>query len=139
VLHTVIEKGGAVPAPSLAAGSLAKSYGPSNGELYFQRCRWCRTPAFRRQLCPICACSDFDRERSSGTGFIRRITGPGNVATIAMAEGFWLRSRVISEPPLTLRIGVQVQFAAGHPQQTQALVFRLCDGPPPTGHSLRGR
>lgn len=123
------ENGSVVPASPLPADSIGQLYGLSNGQLYFQRCRWCRTPAFRRLLCPICACSTFERERSNGIGFIRRITGPGNVAVVAMTEGFWLRSTVISQPGHPLRIGAQVQFATDPTHETQELVFRISDSP----------
>ncbi|WP_398684211.1 zinc ribbon domain-containing protein [Streptomyces akebiae] len=38
--------------------------GLKDGALHFQRCRWCRTPVFRRVFCPACASDDLDLERS---------------------------------------------------------------------------
>ncbi|MFI2367529.1 Zn-ribbon domain-containing OB-fold protein [Streptomyces sp. NPDC018833] len=111
--------------------------GVRGGELYFQRCRWCRTAAFRRLLCPVCASTDLAWERSAGTGVVRHLavvgrnTGtPQVLAIIDMREGFWLRSRVIGVSPGTVRVGAVVRLAVDGGPGPQELAFRLGDVPP---------
>ncbi|MFD5385636.1 zinc ribbon domain-containing protein [Streptomyces sp. NPDC127074] len=111
--------------------------GVGGGELYFQRCHWCRTAVFRRLLCPVCASTDLAWELSCGIGAIRHVMAvsqrPGRqcaLATINMSEGFWLFSRVIGVPPLTVRAGASVCLTEGIESGPQALLFRLCETPP---------
>ncbi|MCQ8193240.1 Zn-ribbon domain-containing OB-fold protein [Streptomyces rugosispiralis] len=111
--------------------------GVGGGELYFQRCHWCRTAVFRRLLCPVCASTDLAWELSCGIGVIRRVMAVGRspggqcaLATINMDEGFWLCSRVIGMPPLTVRVGAPVCLTEGIESGPQALLFRLCETPP---------
>ncbi|GAA0570875.1 hypothetical protein GCM10010390_87640 [Streptomyces mordarskii] len=112
--------------------------GVGGGELYFQRCRWCRTAVFRRLLCPVCASTDLAWELSCGTGVIRHVLAMGRssgrqcaLATINMNEGFWLCSRVIGVPPLTVRAGAPVCLTEGIESGPQALLFRLSEPPQP--------
>jgi uncharacterized OB-fold protein len=107
--------------------------GLRDGELYFQRCSWCRTAVFRRLLCPICASTDLPWERSGGMGVVRHITvvgrstgAPRALAIIEMSEGFRLRSRIIGVPPENVRVGALVRLTvdASHPQE---LTFQPCD------------
>ncbi|MDQ1006075.1 putative OB-fold protein [Streptomyces sp. V4I23] len=107
--------------------------GLRDGELYFQRCSWCRTAVFRRLLCPICASTDMPWEPSGGMGVVRHITvvgrstgAPRALAIIEMSEGFRLRSRIIGVPPENVRVGTLVRLTvdASHPQE---LAFQPCD------------
>ncbi|WFB10904.1 zinc ribbon domain-containing protein [Streptomyces sp. LX-29] len=109
--------------------------GLRRGELYFQRCRWCRTACFHRLLCPICASTDLTWEHSAGTGavrhtsVVRRRTGSlRTVATIDMAEGFRLRATLAGVFPDTVRPGTLVRLdAEGLLPQAEPgeLVFRM--------------
>ncbi|NEB76672.1 hypothetical protein G3I40_15790 [Streptomyces sp. SID14478] len=76
---------------------------PSRGApLLFQRCRWCRTPSFRRVLCPACGSGELDEERSAGLGVVRSVkvvrrhaTAPLAVAVVELAEGVRIRATVV--------------------------------------------
>ncbi|WP_079254496.1 zinc ribbon domain-containing protein [Streptomyces sparsogenes] len=149
VLHTVIETMDSAPVerevdpsvsplPEADCPTQVPLGGVGGGELYFQRCRWCRTAVFRRLLCPVCASTDFAWELSRGTGVIRHVLAvrrsPGRqcaLATINVDEGFWLCSRVIGVPPLIVRVGAPVCLAEGIESGPQGLLFRLCEPPQP--------
>ncbi|WP_329390578.1 Zn-ribbon domain-containing OB-fold protein [Streptomyces sp. NBC_01716] len=103
--------------------------------LYFQRCRWCQTTAFRRLLCPVCASTDFARERSCGIGVVRHVMATTQsfgrrcvLATIDMDEGFWVSSKIIGVPP-RVRLGVSVCLTQGVESGAQTLLFRLTESP----------
>ncbi|MDX2939467.1 Zn-ribbon domain-containing OB-fold protein [Streptomyces ipomoeae] len=109
------------------------------GELYFQRCRWCRTAVFRCLLCPVCSSPDFDWERSSGIGAVSHLLGTGHgirrswsLAIVGLREGFSVRCKVIDVRPLTLRVGSMVNLAVEADSNSQELIFRLCSSPVPT-------
>lgn len=125
------------PADSADLGGMPQD-GVRGGELYFQRCRWCRTAAFRRLLCPVCASTDLVWERSDGTGVVRHLTVVGRstgtprvLAIIDMREGFWLRSRVIGVSPGAVRVGAVVRLAVDGGPEPHELTFRLGDVPSP--------
>ncbi|MEV4334632.1 OB-fold domain-containing protein [Streptomyces sp. NPDC049597] len=125
------------PADSDDLGGMSQD-GVRGGELYFQRCRWCHTAAFRRLLCPVCASTDLAWERSAGTGVVRHLTvvgrstgNPRVLAIIDMREGFWLRSRVIGVSPGAVRVGAVVRLAVDGGPEAHELTFRLGDVPPP--------
>ncbi|ATL81532.1 hypothetical protein SMALA_1297 [Streptomyces malaysiensis subsp. malaysiensis] len=148
VLHAAIEitegapvereaDASANPPPEADCPKQVPPGGVGGGELYFQRCRWCRTAVFRRLLCPVCASTDLSWELSCGIGVIRHVMAVGRspgrqcaLATINMPEGFWLCSRVIGVPPLILRVGAEVCLTEGIESGPQALLFRLCETPP---------
>lgn len=132
---TAGEPGAAAGEPGAAAEDLREL---SDGELQFQRCRWCRTAVFRRLLCPVCASSDFDRERSGGTGVVRHATivgrstgAPRAVALIAMDEGYRLRATVtVTGTPLdAIHTGARVRLSLDDTHASGELAFRLSDGP----------
>lgn len=81
-----------------------------DGELLFQRCLWCGTPAYRRSFCRACGCMAFERERSAGTGVIVRRNGPAphNTWLVAMNEGFTLVCQVTGTAPVTVGARVRV-------------------------------
>ncbi|WP_371582500.1 zinc ribbon domain-containing protein [Streptomyces sp. NBC_01314] len=79
----------ATTAPATTAP--AKPNTPADrGELFFQRCLWCGTPAYRRSFCRACGAMAFQRERSEGAGVVVRRHGqvPHNTWFVAMNEGF---------------------------------------------------
>ncbi|GAA2458681.1 Zn-ribbon domain-containing OB-fold protein [Streptomyces macrosporus] len=129
--------GGHVPAPSPTpsdtGGDLRE---PHHDGLYYQRCRWCRTPVFRRLLCPVCASTDFDREAGGGTGVVRRVISvdrsagtPCTVALITMDEGYQVRSTVTGTPPQGVHTGARVRLAPETAHGHRKPVFRLCEDP----------
>jgi uncharacterized OB-fold protein len=101
------------------------------GELYFQRCNWCRTAVFQRLLCPVCTSTDMSGERSEGVGVVRHVavvgrsTGtPHALAIIEMSEGFRLRARVVAALPDTVRTGARVRLATDATPGVGELIFR---------------
>jgi hypothetical protein len=101
--------------------------------LYFQRCRWCGTTMFRRLLCPVCASTDLESERSEGKGVIfrssvlnRNTPEARTVAVVQMAEGFTVRSRVLG-PSLSVRPGARVRLAPTNDPERREIVFQVCD------------
>lgn len=90
--------------------------GFSEGNLYFQRCLWCQTPAFRRMLCPICRSPHLGWVLSKGTGDVQHTTSifrdntRQNYSMIHMQEGFSLRARVIGVTPSTVHRGMRVRL-----------------------------
>lgn len=121
--------------PSQDRGWPGQNYldGLQRGELYFQRCRWCHTAAYHRLLCPICASTDLDWERSSGSGLVRHTTvvrrpngALRTIAVIDMAEGFRLRATLAGVAPDTVRPGTTVSLdsSAAYPRE---LTFRIGD------------
>lgn len=116
-----------VGAPATAAGE------PRSGELFFQRCTWCGSIAFRRLLCPTCASTDLAAEPSEGVGVVQRTTVVGrhtaaehHVSVIDMAEGFSVRCKVVG-PTEKVRPGARVKVAAPADPVRQELVFQVCD------------
>ncbi|WP_405866016.1 MULTISPECIES: Zn-ribbon domain-containing OB-fold protein [unclassified Streptomyces] len=81
------------------------------GELIFQRCRWCGTPAYRRAFCRACGSRAFSREPSAGTGVVVRRNGPAlhNTWFVAMDEGFTLVCQVTRTAPVVVAIGARVR------------------------------
>ncbi|MFF2655179.1 Zn-ribbon domain-containing OB-fold protein [Streptomyces sp. NPDC058045] len=126
-------------AESATGGGLPGPQPPEDarsGELYFQRCRWCRSAVFRRLLCPVCAASDLAWERSAGTGVVRHVsvvgrsTGrPRAIAIVDMDEGFWLSARIATTQPDAVGVGTAVALPADSPADPRQPVFRIC--PPP--------
>ncbi|MDX3114232.1 hypothetical protein [Streptomyces scabiei] len=80
-------------------------------ELFFQRCLWCATPAYRRSFCRACGSTAFRRERSAGAGTVVRRTGqtPQHTWSIAMDEGFNLLCQVTGTAPVVVGIGARVR------------------------------
>lgn len=81
------------------------------GELLFQRCLWCGTPAYRRSFCRACGSTAFRRERSAGAGVLVRRIGqvPLNTWFAAMDEGFTLTCQVTRTDPVVVAIGARVR------------------------------
>lgn len=111
--------------------------GLKDGALHFQRCRWCRTPVFRRVFCPACASDDLDLERSGGTGVVgrslvvRRDDVPHNFSLVVMAEGFVLRGIVVGVACHAVRPGAWVRVDVDGAAQSPpwAVMFRPWGGP----------
>jgi hypothetical protein len=81
----------AVTAPATTAPATVNA--PADrGELFFQRCLWCGTPAYRRSFCRACGSMVFQRQRSAGDGVVVRRHGqvPGSV----QAPCRWLQPMV---------------------------------------------
>jgi uncharacterized OB-fold protein len=109
--------------------------GLKDGALYFQRCRWCRTPAFRRVFCPVCASEVLDLERSAGTGVVgrslvvRRNGVPYNLSLVLMAEGFVLQGSVVGVECHAVRSGAWVSVNADADSPSWTVAFTLYGGP----------
>ncbi|MFI7502367.1 hypothetical protein ACIBVL_28570 [Streptomyces sp. NPDC049687] len=87
-------------------------------ELFFQRCVWCGTPAYRRSFCRACGSMTFSRERSAGVGVVVRRNGHAHHNTwfVAMDEGFNLLCQVTGTAPFVVGVGVRVTVVrAGAP------------------------
>ncbi|MFH8658216.1 Zn-ribbon domain-containing OB-fold protein [Streptomyces afghaniensis] len=80
-------------------------------ELFFQRCLWCGTPAYRRSFCRACGSTAFRRECSAGAGAVVRRTGhaPHHTWFVAMDEGFNLLCQVTGTSPVVVGIGARVR------------------------------
>jgi uncharacterized OB-fold protein len=81
------------------------------GELLFQSCLWCATPAYRRSFCRTCGSTAFKRERSSGAGALVRRIGQSPLSTwfVAMDEGFTLVCRLTRAEPTVAGVGARVR------------------------------
>ncbi|MGW0843502.1 zinc ribbon domain-containing protein [Streptomyces sp. NPDC002787] len=81
-----------------------------HGELFFQRCLWCGTPAYRRSFCRACGSVAFRRERSAGDGVVVRRHGqvPQHTWFVAMNEGFNLVCRATETAPVAVGSRVSV-------------------------------
>ncbi len=84
-------------------------------ELFFQRCLWCGTPAYRRSFCRACGSMAFKRERSAGAGVVVRRNGPAphNTWFVAMDEGFTLVCQVTRTAPVAVAVGARVSVVQG--------------------------
>ncbi len=109
--------------------------GLKGGALYFQRCRWCRTPTFRRVFCPACASDDLELERSDGTGVVgrslvvRRDDVPYNLSLVLMAEGFVLEGSVVGVACDAVRSGAWVRVDPDSDSHSWTVTFRPYGGP----------
>ncbi|WP_233521775.1 Zn-ribbon domain-containing OB-fold protein [Streptomyces triticagri] len=102
--------------------------------LIFQRCRWCATPSFRRLLCPVCASSDLDAERSTGEGVVveshvvhRYTSVARNESLVRFPEGFVYRCRVIGTDPQRVYVGARVRPATDADPGAGEVVVEICD------------
>jgi uncharacterized OB-fold protein len=93
------------------------------GELFFQRCLWCGTPAYRRSFCRACGSVAFKRERSTGTGVVVRRTGPAlhNTWFVAMDEGFTLVCQVSGTARVAVAVGARVRVVRAAARRGQGL------------------
>ncbi|MFE7276781.1 Zn-ribbon domain-containing OB-fold protein [Streptomyces sp. NPDC057623] len=101
---------------------------PADGALTFQRCRWCRTPNYRRSLCRACGSTDLACERSSGRGVVvRRDITLHNTCFVTMEEGFSLFCKVTGAPPMGVVSGARVRVVSATEPPRQALpVVEFC-------------
>ena len=81
------------------------------GELLFQSCRWCGTPAYRRSFCRACGSTAFKRERSRGAGALVRRIGQSPLPTwlVAMDEGFALVCQIAGAETTVFGVGARVR------------------------------
>ena len=79
-------------------------------ELFFQRCLWCGTPAYRRSFCRACGSMAFSRESSAGVGAVVRRNGHAqhNTWFVAMDEGFNLLCQITGTAPVVVAVGARV-------------------------------
>lgn len=82
-----------------------------SGELFFQRCLWCGTPAYRRSFCRACGATAFKPERSTGAGVLVRRIGqvPLNTWFVSIDEGFNLLCQVTRKEPVVVAVGARVR------------------------------
>ncbi|TLS42694.1 hypothetical protein FE633_29945 [Streptomyces montanus] len=104
------------------------------GELFFQRCLWCGTPAYRRSFCHACGSRAFERERSAGVGVAVRRIGHAQHHTwfVAMDEGFNLLCQVTGTAPVMVAVGARVSVVRAVAPLGQGLpvVELTCPAPP---------
>ena len=102
------------------------------GELFFQRCRWCGTPAYRRSFCRASGSMTFRRGRSAGDGIVLRRHGhvPHHTWFVAMNEGFNLLCRATGTVPVT--VGSRVSVVGAGAALGQELPAVAATRPPST-------
>jgi uncharacterized OB-fold protein len=106
-------------------------------ELFFQRCLWCGTAAYRRSFCRACGSTAFTQERSEGAGVVVRRNGhaPQNMWFVAMHEGFNLLCQVTGTAPVAVAVGARVSVVRSVTPLGQGLplVVLTHPAPPPEG------
>jgi uncharacterized OB-fold protein len=103
-------------------------------ELFFQRCLWCGTPAYRRSYCRACGSMAFGRERSAGAGVVVRRNGQvqQNTWFVAMDEGFNLLCQVTGTAPIVVAVGARVTVVRAVASLGEGIpVVELTDSTPP--------
>ncbi|MFI7008763.1 Zn-ribbon domain-containing OB-fold protein [Streptomyces sp. NPDC050145] len=100
----------------------------------FKRCRWCGTASFRRLLCPVCASSDLETQRSAGPGIVvqsrvvHRGTGVArNESLVRFPEDFVVPCRVVGTPPHLVWVGAEVRTAPGAAEDAGEVCFELSE------------
>jgi uncharacterized OB-fold protein len=106
---------------------------PATGFAY-KRCRWCGTASFRRLLCPVCASSELETQRSTGPGIVvqsrvvHRGTGVArNEALVRFPEDFVVPCRIVGTAPHLVWVGAEVRSAPGSSVDTGEVRFELCE------------
>lgn len=104
--------------------------------LAYHRCRWCGTASFRRLLCPVCASSELEPERTTGDGVIVRTAvihryteAARNESLVRFSEGFVFRCRIVGAPPHLVTVGARVRPVSGDEPETGEVVLELCEPP----------
>lgn len=104
--------------------------------LTYQVCRWCNTASFRKLLCPVCASSDLDSERSDGHGVVVRSNVVNrysrvmrNESLVRFPEGFVYRCRIVGAAPHLVHAGDRVRPVDGTTSEAGEVVLELCDPP----------
>ncbi|MGW0687668.1 Zn-ribbon domain-containing OB-fold protein [Streptomyces sp. NPDC002754] len=100
----------------------------------YQRCRWCRTPSFRRLLCPVCASSELKTEHSAGPGVVvqSRVVNRGtgvarNEALVRFPEDFIVPCRIVGTAPHMVWLGATVRPVANAAADSGEVFFELED------------
>ncbi|MEU5347523.1 hypothetical protein AB0H18_43095 [Streptomyces sp. NPDC020766] len=111
--ESVEDREAAAPAPAPAAATSAPATPNAPAlcrDLFFQRCLWCGTPAYRRSFCRACGSVSFTRERSEGSGVVVRRNGqaPHHTCFVAMDEGFNLLCEITATAPVAVGARVSV-------------------------------
>ncbi|MER6118713.1 zinc ribbon domain-containing protein [Streptomyces sp. NPDC001743] len=104
--------------------------------LVYQVCRWCGTASFRKLLCPACASSDLESERSDGHGVVVRSSVVNrysrvmrNESLVRFPEGFVYRCRIVGAAPHLVSVGDRVRPVGGMTAEAGEVVLELCDPP----------
>ncbi|WP_406091514.1 zinc ribbon domain-containing protein [Streptomyces sp. NBC_01013] len=104
--------------------------------LVYQVCRWCGTASFRKLLCPVCASSDLEAERSDGHGVVVRSSVVNrysrvmrNESLVRFPEGFVYRCRIVGAAPHLVSVGDRVRPFGGMTSEAGEVVLELCDPP----------
>lgn len=104
--------------------------------LVYQLCRWCGTASFRKLLCPVCASSDLEPERSDGHGVVVRSSVVNrysrvmrNESLVRFPEGFVYRCRIVGAAPHLVSVGDRVRPVGGATSEAGEVVLELCDPP----------
>ncbi|MET8473424.1 hypothetical protein ABZY90_35550 [Streptomyces sp. NPDC006422] len=100
----------------------------------YQRCRWCRTPSFRRLLCPVCASSELTTEHSAGPGVViqSRVVNRGtgvarNEALVRFPEDFIVPCRIVGIAPHMVWLGAAVRPVADAVADSGEVLFELAE------------
>jgi uncharacterized OB-fold protein len=118
------------------AGAVATTADPPapevRGELLFQSCRWCATPAYRRSFCRACGSTVFKWERSTGAGALVRRIGQSPLSTwlVAMDEGFTLVCQLARAETTVVGIGARVRVVRTVAPREQGLPLVEITYPP---------
>jgi uncharacterized OB-fold protein len=125
-----------VPPPAAdPAADLAAVFqdGLAQGELRYQRCRWCATRSAQLSLlCTTCGGTDFSWERSSGQGRIHRVPAASataqleRIAVVELDEGFRMSARLAAVPAHRLWPGATVRLEVADENGALRPTFRPC-------------
>ncbi|MFF4349477.1 Zn-ribbon domain-containing OB-fold protein [Streptomyces sp. NPDC001530] len=121
-------------ATAASTASAVQSAPAIGSELFFQRCLWCGTAAYRRSFCRVCGSMAFTPERSAGVGVVVRRNGhaPHTTWCVAMDEGFNLVCQVTRTAPVAVAIGASVRVVQAVAPLGQGLpVVELTNPAPP--------
>lgn len=104
--------------------------------LAYHRCRWCGTASFRRLLCPVCASSELEPERTTGHGVVVRTAvihryteAARNESLVRFSEGFVFRCRIVGAAPHLVAVGARVRPVSGDEPERGEVVLELCEPP----------
>ncbi len=104
--------------------------------LSYHRCRWCGTASFRRLLCPVCASSELEPERTTAHGVVVRTAvvhryteAARNESLVRFSEGFVFRCQIVGAAPHLVTVGARVRPVSGDEPETGAVVLELCEPP----------